>query len=164
MKRKTRLIALCCVLVAAVGAAVGVSLYTERSEQIAESGEVVFELPVDEVTSLAWEYADGEGETVSLAFTNDGGWTYDSDAAFPVDSEAIYGLLDRFAALQAAFVIEDVEDYGQYGLEDPLCTIEIAAGDESYEIALGNYSELDYQRYVSLGDGRVYLVNDDPME
>lgn len=164
MKHKTRLIALCCVLVAAVGAAVGVSLYTERSEQIAESGEVVFELPVDEVTSLAWEYADSEGEAVSLAFTNDGGWTYGADAAFPVDSEAIYGLLDRFAALQAAFVIEDVEDYGQYGLEDPLCTIEIAAGDESYEIALGNYSELDYQRYVSLGDGRVYLVNDDPME
>ena len=54
MKRKTRLIALCCVLVAAVGAAVGGSLYTERAEQIAESGEVVFELPVDEVTSLAW--------------------------------------------------------------------------------------------------------------
>ena len=30
--------------------------------------------------------------------------------------------------------------------------------------ALGDYSELDYQRYLSLGDGRAYLVNDDPME
>ena len=48
MKRKTRLIVLCCVLVLAVGAAVGVSLYEEQRENIAESGEVVFELPVVE--------------------------------------------------------------------------------------------------------------------
>ena len=164
MKRKTRLIALCCVLLAAVGAAVGISLYSERAEQIAESGEVVFELPVSDVTALSWEYTDDEGEAVSLAFTKDGGWTYDGDEAFPVDGEAITALLERFAALQAAFVIEDVTDYGQYGLEDPLCAISVSAGDTEYEIALGNYSELDYQRYISLGDGRVYLVNDDPME
>lgn len=164
MKRKTRLIILCCVLAVAVGAAVGLSLYSEEAEQIAESGEVVFELPVDEVTALSWEYTDEEGETVSLAFTNDGGWSYDGDAAFPVDGEALTELLDYFAAMPAAFVIEDVTDYGQYGLEEPLCTINITAGETEYEIALGDYSELDYQRYLSLGDGRAYLVNDDPME
>ena len=164
MKRKTRLIILCCVLAVAVGAAVGLSLYSEEAEQIAESGEVVFELPVDEVTALSWEYTDEEGETVSLAFTNDGGWSYDGDASFPVDGEALTELLDYFAAMPAAFVIEDVTDYGQYGLEEPLCTINITAGETEYEIALGDYSELDYQRYLSLGDGKVYLVNDDPME
>lgn len=164
MKRKTRLIILCCVLAVAVGAAVGLSLYSEEAEQIAESGEVVFELPVDEVTALSWEYTDEEGETVSLAFTNNGGWSYDGDASFPVDGEALTELLDYFAAMPAAFVIEDVTDYGQYGLEEPLCTINITAGETEYEIALGDYSELDYQRYLSLGDGRVYLVNDDPME
>lgn len=164
MKRQKRLIALFCVLAVAVGAAVGLSLYSEEAEQIAESGEVVFELPVDEVTALSWEYTDEEGETVSLAFTNDGGWSYDGDAAFPVDGEALTELLDYFAAMPAAFVIEDVTDYGQYGLEEPLCTIDITAGETEYEIALGDYSELDYQRYLSLGDGRAYLVNDDPME
>lgn len=164
MKRQTRLIALFCVLAVAVGAAVGLSLYSEEAEQIAESGEVVFELPVDEVTALSWEYTDEEGETVSLAFTNNGGWSYDGDASFPVDGEALTELLDYFAAMPAAFVIEDVTDYGQYGLEEPLCTINITAGETEYEIALGDYSELDYQRYLSLGDRKVYLVNDDPME
>ncbi len=134
MKRQTRLIALFCVLAVAVGAAVGLSLYSEEAEQIAESGEVVFELPVDEVTALSWEYTDEEGETVSLAFTNDGGWSYDGDAAFPVDGEALTELLDYFAAMPAAFVIEDVTDYGQYGLEEPLCTIGITAGETEYEI------------------------------
>lgn len=164
MTRKKRLIVLGCVLLAAVAAAVGLSLYTERSEQIAESGEVVFELPVEEVTSMSWEYTNDDDELVSLAFTNDGGWTYDADGAFPVDGEAITGLLEYFEALQAAFVIDEVTDYGQYGLDDPLCTIDIAVGETEYEIAVGNYSELDYQRYISLGDGRVYLVNDDPMD
>ena len=164
MKRQKRLIALFCVLAVAVGAAVGLSLYSEEAEQIAESGEVVFELPVDEVTALSWEYTDEEGETVSLAFTNNGGWSYDGDASFPVDGEALTELLDYFAAMPAAFVIEDVTDYGQYGLEEPLCTIDITAGETEYEIALGDYSELDNQRYLSLGDGKVYLVNDDPME
>ena len=81
-----------------------------------------------------------------------------------MDGEAIGALLSQFEALQAAFVIEDVTDYAQYGLEDPLCTIDISAGDTEYEILVGDYSELDYQRYISLGDGRVYLVNDDPMD
>lgn len=165
MNRKTRLIALCCVLVVAVGVTVGVSLKKQQSEDIAESGEVVFELPVDDVTALSWEYTDDDDNAVTLAFTDgDDGWTYDDDTAFPVDDEKIAELLDQFSAMQAAFVINDVTDYDQYGLEDPLCTIDITAGDTDYEILVGNYSELDYQRYISVGDGKVYLVNDDPMD
>ena len=165
MTRKVKLIVLSCVLVAAVGVTVGVGLSKQARENIAESGEVVFELPVDDVTALSWEYTDDEDESVSLGFTaSDDGWLYDGDEAFPVDGEKIDSLLDVFSQLSAAFVIEDVTDYGQYGLEDPTCTIDITAGDTDYEILLGNYSELDYQRYVSVGDGKVYLVNDDPMD
>lgn len=165
MNRKTRLIALCCVLVVAVGVTVGVSLKKQQSEDIAESGEVVFEVPVDDVTALSWEYTDDDDNAVTLAFTDgDDGWTYDDDTAFPVDDEKIAELLDQFSAMQAAFVINDVTDYDQYGLEDPTCTIDITAGDTDYEILVGNYSELDYQRYISVGDGKVYLVNDDPMD
>ena len=165
MKRKTRLIALLCVLVIAVGVTVAVSLTEREREAIAESGEVVFELPADEASALAWSYTDGEAGELSLSFTKeDGGWTYDGDAAFPVDDEAVAELLGYFEAVQAAFVIDDVTDYAQYGLEDPVCTIDIAAGDAEYEILVGSYSELDYQRYISVGDGKVYLVNDDPMD
>ena len=165
MKRKTRLIALLCVLVIAVGVTVAVSLTEREREAIAESGEVVFELPADEASALAWSYTDDEAGELSLSFTKeDGGWTYDGDAAFPVDDEAIAELLGYFEAVQAAFVIDDVTDYAQYGLEDPVCTIDISAGDGEYEILVGSYSELDYQRYISVGDGKVYLVNDDPMD
>ena len=167
MTKKTRLILLGGVLVAAVGAAAAMSLSKEAREDIRESGEVVFELPADQVTAVSWTWAeDGEGET-SLAFRRSDdadGWICEEDEAFPVDGEKIGELLDQFAELRAAFVIEDVTDYAQYGLEDPVCTIGLSAGDTDYEILVGNFSELDSQRYLTFGDGTVYLVDEDPMD
>ena len=165
MTKKTRLILLGGVLAVSVGAAAAMSLSKEAREDIRESGEVVFELPADEVTAVSWTYTDEAGEEVSLAFRTDGdGWIYDGDEAFPVDGEKIGELLDRFAELRAAFVIEDVTDTAQYGLEDPVCTIGLTAGDTDYEIRVGNFSELDSQRYLTFGDGTVYLVDEDPMD
>lgn len=66
--------------------------------------------------------------------------------------------------MERPFEIQEVEDFGQYGLEDPLCTIRLTAGEETYEIRLGDYSQLDAQRYVSIGDGNVYLAAEDPAE
>lgn len=45
MTRKVKLIVLACVLVAAVGVTVGVGLSEQAKEDIAESGEVVFNCP-----------------------------------------------------------------------------------------------------------------------
>ena len=165
MTKKTRLILLGGVLAVSVGAAAAMSLSKEAREDIRESGEVVFELPADEVTAVSWTYTDEAGEEVSLAFRTDGdGWIYDGDEAFPVDGEKIGELLDRFAELRAAFVIEDVTDTAQYGLEDPVCAIGLTAGDTDYEIRVGSFSELDSQRYLTFGDGTVYLVDEDPMD
>lgn len=35
---------------------------------------------------------------------------------------------------------------------------------QNYEILLGNYSEMDAERYVSTGDGNTYLVKEDPLD
>ena len=160
MNRAKRLYILLGVLAAACIAAFAVLHLEQRQEEIAESGETVLEIDPDAVQSLSWEY---EGET--LAFHRDGdGWRYDDDEAFPVDGEKIQELLGQFEAFGAAFVITDVEDYAQYGLDDPTCTIQLATEDESYTIELGNYSNMDEQRYVSTGDGNVYLAVSDPLD
>lgn len=158
MNRAKRLYILLGVLAAACIAAFAVLHLEQRQEEIAESGETVLEIDPDAVQSLSWEY---EGET--LAFHRDGdGWLYDDDEAFPVDGEKIQELLGQFEAFGAAFVITDVEDYAQYGLDDPTCTIQLSTEEESYTIELGNYSNMDEQRYVSTGDGNVYLAVSDP--
>lgn len=159
MKRSKRLCILLGVLAVACVATFALSRYQAKKEQIETSGEVVLEIPVDSVQALSWEY-DGE----ELAFHKDDKWIYDEDEAFPVDGEKIEDLLDQFSAMGAAFIIENPEDLSPYGLSDPTCSITITTDEETYTILLGEYSTMDSQRYVSIGDGNVYLVADDPLD
>ena len=57
-----------------------------------------------------------------------------------------------------------MEDFGQYGLDTPVCTIRMETEEKNYEIQLGNFSTMDSERYVSIGDGNAYLVKKDPLE
>jgi hypothetical protein len=146
------------VLVAVSLAAFLVFRFEERQEQIKNSGETILAVAAGDVESLSWQY-----ESTALAFHKDGTWVYDGDEAFPVDDAVINGMLAQFEDFTAAFVIADVEDYGQYGLDDPTATITFATADASYEVLVGNFSPLDAERYVSIGDGNAYLVTDDPL-
>lgn len=159
MKRSKRLCILLGVLAVACVATFALSRYQAKKEQIQTNGEVVLEIPVDSVQALSWEY---DGET--LSFHKDDKWIYDEDEAFPVDGEKIEGLLNQFSAMGAAFTIENPEDLSPYGLSDPTCSITITTDEETYTILLGGYSTMDSQRYVSIGDGNVYLVTDDPLD
>lgn len=163
MSRSKKIYALLGVLLVVCLAVFGVSKYEERKEQIKNSDEIILEIAGDEVTSLSWEYKGESGEE-ALAFHKEEKWTYDEDEAFPVDEEKIAGLLEQFEQFGVSFMIENVEDFGQYGLDDPVCTIKLEAGDKAYEIQLGDYSAMDSERCVSIGDGNVYLVKHDPFE
>lgn len=159
MNRSKRLYLLLGILTVACAATFAVMGMEERKEQIRETGEIILELPGESVQSLSWDYNE-----TSLAFHKDGVWLYDEDENFPVSEEKINELLEPFQAFGAAFIIEDVEDFGQYGLDDPVCTIRLSTQDQDYEIKLGDYSKMDSQRYISIGDGNVYLVRHDPLD
>ena len=159
MRKATKLYALLGVLLVVCIAAFAVSRYEEKKEQIKNSGEVILEIPTDSVTALSWTNDSG-----TFSFTKDETWVYDDDNAFPVDEEKINDLLEQFTSFAAAFAIDDVEDYAQYGLDEPVCTIRITAGEESYTVELGDFSKMDEQRYISIGDGKAYLVSHDPLD
>lgn len=159
MKRSKRLCILLGVFAAICGTVFGVSRYERRREEIKNTDEIILELPTEDVTGLSWEY-----DETKLAFHKDGTWLYDEDADFPVSEEKIREKLELFASFGASFIIENVEDYAQYGLDEPTCRIHIETAEKSYEVELGSYSTLDEQRYVSIGDGNVYLVSADPMD
>lgn len=159
MKRTKRLQLLAGVLVVVVAAAFAVLHYQERQEEIANTDEVILAIDADSVTALSWRVDDA-----SYSFQNqDGDWSYDGDADFPVDPEEMDVLLSYFTEWGADFIIENPEDLAQYGLDDPTCEIDITSGEETQTILLGDYSTMDSQRYVSIGDGNVYLVASDPL-
>lgn len=159
MRRSKKLCVLLGLLAAVCGATLILLQVEEHQEKIKNSEDVILELPWESVTALSWEQ-DGK----ALSFHKEGAWLYDGDDAFPVSEERIQELLEQFEAFGVSFIIEDVEDYGQYGLDAPVCTIDLEAGEESWQIQLGDYSKMDSKRYVSIGDGNVYLVNNDPLD
>lgn len=160
MNRSKKLSILLGVLAVVCIAAFAALHLEEKQEQIKSSGETVLSIDPEEVQTLSWIYEDE-----SLSFHRDGEtWLYDEDEAFPVDSAEIQTLLEQFQSFAAAFTIEEVEDFDQYGLEDPVCTIDLATEDQSWQITLGSYSSMDAQRYVSIGDGNVYLAVSDPLD
>lgn len=159
MRKAVKLYALLGVLVLVCVVACAVSRHEEKKEQIKNSGEVILEIPADSVTALSWDNEDG-----TFSFTNEDGWLYDGDNAFPVDGEKMQNLLAQFESFTAAFVIEEAEDISQYGLDEPVCTIRLTADGEEYTIELGSFSKMDEQRYVSIGDGNAYLVAHDPLD
>lgn len=159
MSRSKKLCVLLGLLAVFCGATLILLQVEEQKEKIKNSEDVILELPWESVTALSWEQ---DGKT--LSFHKEDTWLYDEDEAFPVSEERVHELLEQFEAFGVSFIIEDVEDYGQYGLEKPVCTIDLEAGEESWQIQLGDYSKMDSKRYVSIGDGNVYLVNNDPLD
>ena len=160
MPKAKKLYILLGVLAVLTAAVFAVSRYEVKKEEIRTSGETILALPVDSVTAISWTNESG-----SFAFAlEEGAWVYEADAAFPADTEKIEALLEPFTSCSAAFVIENVDDEGLYGLDDPVCTITLTAGDETYTVRLGDFSQMDSQRYASVGDGKVYLLSHDPLD
>ena len=161
MKRYKRLLIMAAILAAACIATFALTRYEEKQEQIRTSDEIILRIPADTVQSLSWEYSGGG----SLAFyKTDDGWKYQDDEAFPVSEDKVMAILKNFAEYGVTFVISDVTDYAQYGLDDPEAILHLAAGEQSVDIKLGAFSKMDEQRYIDIGDGNVYLVSEDPMD
>ena len=157
-KSKTIYILLGILVVLCIGA-FAVSKIETRKENIRNSDEVFLSIDPSEVTALSWSVGDSD-----YSFTKGEAWIYDADAAFPVDESRINDLLEVFRDFGASFIIDDAEDLSQYGLNSPEGTITISTPNQTYSIRLGDYSTIDSQRYVSIGDGKVYLVSHDPVE
>lgn len=161
MSRSKKLMILLGVLLALCLLTFGISHIEVQKEKIRTGGEQLLSIPADTVTAVSWNSKTAPKE---LSFHKEESWIYDGDEAFPADPEKMNDLLEPFEDFRSAFVIDDAEDLSLYGLDDPEAVIRLTAGETEYQIELGDYSKMDQQRYVSLGDGKVYLVQHDPME
>ena len=120
--------------------------------------EVIFTFDPESVTEISLEKTETE---LSLTLTKEGDvWKDTSDEAFPVDEARIDDLLAEFKEVHASFSIEEAT-LSDYGLSSPEGTITVKIGDEAYTMDFGGYSTMDEKRYVSIGDGRAFLIDED---
>lgn len=157
MNRQKKLAVLVGVLVALCAIIAIVSGVQKHMDTISTVDEEIFATAESALTEVSWT-KDGS----SLRFTKEGDtWQDASDAEFPIDQDKMSDFLDHFESVHASFIIEDVEDFGQYGLDNPSCTITFTSADGDTTIQMGDYSTMDEKRYLTLGDGTVYLIDDD---
>lgn len=161
MKRLKKLSILLAVLIVVCVAAYCMNRYEEHKEDIKNTDEVILAIQNDNVNALSLEYGD---TALSFHKSEGGAWLYDEDEAFPVDSDMIDKLISVFNSFGASFIIENVDDFSQYGLDNPTCTIKLTTAESEYTVLLGSYSTMDQKRYVSTGDGNVYLSSADPFD
>lgn len=157
MKRQKNLLILLGVLAGLCAVILLVTGVQKHIDKITTVDKDIVDLDTDSVTKISWTSG---GKTLTYEKTDDV-WQQSDDAAFPVDQEKLQELLQRFAPLNAGFEISDVQDYGQYGLDSPEVTVTLTTADGDTVVKFGSYSTMDSKRYVTLGDGAVYLISDD---
>lgn len=160
MKRTRTLIIAIAVLVLLIVGTVVVTKVKEHVDKIQTIDEEIVTIDEADLSKFEWT-VDEE----SLSFEKeDDKWVEPTDDTFPVDQDKISEFLEDFASVHASFIIDDVEDFGQYGLEEPEATITFTLTDSEVTFELGGYSTIDEKRYVSIGDGKVYLIDTDLLE
>ena len=158
MNRQKKLVVLIGVLVVLCAVIAIVSGVQKHIDTISTVDEEIYATAESALTDVSWTK---DGSTLHFVKENDT-WQDASDADFPIDQDKMSDFLDHFESVHASFIIENVEDYGQYGLDNPTCTITFTSADGTTTLQMGDYSTMDEKRYLTLGDGTVYLVDDDP--
>lgn len=154
MSRSKKLSLMLAALAVIVAACVILIRLTEAQDSQEDEGEVIFSLNEEDVTQLGWTY---DGESVNFA-NSDGEWQYTEDEDFPVEENYISTMLSALSEISASRTIEAPDDVEQYGLEEPVCEINVSAEEETV-ISIGDENSMGGSRYISIGDGNVYMVD-----
>lgn len=156
MKRKNKLgLLMACLVLLIVGAVAAIKMNADTTAETETAESVtIFALEDGDIT-LSWT-----NEDALLTFRkSEDIWSYPEDEAFPLDDSILNLMTAALSKISATKTIENPEELSQYGLLEPQCTITVVQGDTETEILLGDETGLGGSRYLSLGDGSVYLVD-----
>ena len=155
MKRWLKLELLCLALLILICGTLIAQNITEKIEtDTAEESDELYILDYDALSELQWCHA---GETVSLSLDEEG-WHYEEDSLLPLNTVQAERLASAVSEIVAVKTIDTPEDLSIYGLDDPVCTITVTAGEET-TFCLGDVKSKDGYCYLSVGDGKVYMVD-----
>ena len=151
MKRGKKLLILLACLALISLAAWGISvLFAPEPGTPMSNGDTIFTL--DGTKVLSWQYKDNH-----ITFhLEDDRWICPEDETYQIDILPKSDILDQLKDLKARKTIDTPGSPSDYGLDAPICTI---TADDTV-ISIGNTTTVGNYRYLSIGDGKVYMVTD----
>ena len=153
-------IILLCVLIACYIALVKVNSSEEEATEEETVQEEVAAIASDDISILTFEAGD---QTLTFQKGEDS-WTLEGQKDFPVDASKVDNVASSLASIKADRTLTDVEDPGEYGLEDPVNVIEVVKTDGTTEkITVGDKNSSTGNTYICLNDdtSTVYTTGSD---
>ncbi len=162
MKRNKKLLILVGVLVLCIAAYAIVSAVAEKNEQKNTSSDTtsvtVTNFASSDVALLRWSF---EGEDHSLSLT-DSLWLNDADKNFPVKQSFATTMCTQIANITASRKLENVEDFAEYGLDEPVVSASImtsTGGELSF--VFGDTNAVSGECYMQFSEGGSFTANKD---
>lgn len=153
-------VVLLCALIACYIALVKVNSSEEETTEEETAQEEVAAIASDDISTLTFEAGD---QTLTFQKGEDS-WTLEGQEDFPVDASKVDSLTSSLASIKADRTLTDVEDPGEYGLDDPVNVIEVVKTDGSTEkITVGDKNSSTGNTYICLNDdtSTVYTTGTD---
>lgn len=149
MTRGAKLLILVLCLAVVGLAAWGFSILFKDTGTPMTKGDLLFSLAGKQ--TLSWSYGD---RTISFSITDDA-WVNREYPSYQIDRNAKKAITDEINEIHSRKVIEEPGDLAAFGLAQPRCTIV----SDGITIAIGDEIPMGNQVYLSMGDGKVHLVN-----
>lgn len=161
-KNMITLLSLLAVLLLLTAAYVAASKWKEKEEDTgdAQDGEEGILLAGVETGKIGAIRVTSDLYSYTLT-QKDGAWAVQGDAEFPLDESAADAMAEALADFRASrLVLPDAADLSEYGLLEPVLTLEVEKTDGSrVELHIGDNSSADGGYYTCMaGSGDVYLV------
>ena len=158
-KRGKNLLFLSFALVLLVGVTAAVMTLAPNDiveEEPINEGEEILTLLEENASAINWTV---NGEIFSMN-KNGETWELSNDPSFPLDQEHMSAIFTDLGGLLSYNTIENASDLAEYGLDEPTAVIHVDDAEKKLvTIHLGDAAPMDSLRYLSLGDGNVYLVS-----
>jgi len=156
--RKIRLLAMLLCLVLVVAAYLAISrnrIEEDTGEQEPESYSVI-DIDTANVTQIGIISSDN---TTNLIREGDQ-WKLLEDDTVLIDGDSIDSFLNAAGNIVSETRIEKVEDFVQYGLEDPVLNITLQWDSNMYNLKVGDYNSMISCYYIRLNEeNTVYTIS-----
>ena len=159
MKKKKGMIILLAALVILLAVYLGLQAWNHSREEQEKEAEKAAEIHItdtdaEDIISLDFNVGNGDIELQK----EDGAWIYTPDPDFPLDQSYPENIAFAVGKITADRELEDGDTLADYGLDDPVYTIEFTDSEGNVtDLSFGNMTGDDY--YVTVGDtGTVYTV------
>jgi hypothetical protein len=127
-----------------------------RTPGAVDEGDLAFTLEADEIERLRVTSASGERTALERA---DDAWRIVDPIAAPADAGEVSGLTSSLASLRVQRALDDITDFGPFGLDAPRIVVQFTAESRDRQLALGLKTPPGSDIYARVDDEpRVILV------